>query len=186
LSRKENDEDNDQTRREEEEGGGRGSISRWSPQDYMVEMDRMFRDFQRQMQDTFSPVTDLLGEMPRPRWSLEAPDVKRPFTDLVDNGNEYKVVAEVPGIPKDKLDITVSPNGVAIKGEAKTDIQEEEKKGGGFVRRERRYTRVQRNIAFPEEVVSDKAEAKLNNGLVEITVPKKIPTEGKTHKVEVK
>lgn len=161
----------------------RSSIERWRPEDYMVEMDRMFRDFQRQMRESFSPVSDFIGTMPRPKW-LEAPDVRRPYTDLVDTGNEYKVVTEVPGIPKDKLDITVTPDGISIKGEAKSDIQEDEKKVG-FVRRERSYTKVQRNISFPEEVLSDKAEATLNNGLVEITVPKKAPTEGKSHKVKV-
>lgn len=169
---------------EEPQEERRGAISRWRPEDYMMEMDRMFRDFTRQMQDRFSSFPDFVGSLSRPGWWFEAPDVRRPYADVVDTGNEYKVVVEVPGVPKDKLDVTVTPEGVTIKGEAQSDIREEEKKGG-FVRRERSYTKVQRSVSFPEEVDSDRAEAKLNNGLVEITVPKKTPTGPKARKVEV-
>jgi hypothetical protein len=55
-----------------------------------------------------------------------------------------------------------------------------------FVRRERTYSRIHRSLAFPEEVIPDRAEATLKDGLLEVRIPKKTPTEVKKHKVEIK
>jgi len=90
----------------------------------------------------------------------------------------------MPGIPKDKLDITITEDGIEISGKAETERKEEEK---GYVVRERGYSEVYKRMAFPEEVIPDKAEAALKNGLLEIKVPKKTPTPSvKKHKVEIK
>lgn len=67
--------------------------------------------------------------------------------------------------------------------EAKTGVEEEKR---GYVRRERTYSGFYRNILFPEEVVPEKTESIYQNGLLEIRVPKKTPTEAKKHKVKVK
>lgn len=106
-----------------------------------------------------------------------------PYADLVDSATEYRVVAEVPGIPKEKLNITVTDRDISIEGEAKTDVKEE---GEGFVRRERGYSRVSRRLAFPEPVVGSRAEASLSNGILEVRVPKKNPTKPTRHRVTVK
>jgi HSP20 family protein len=148
--------------------------------DFMREMDKMFEDFRRGFDYMLAPMRT--GWM-RPWFPwLETPDVKQPSTDLVDAGKEYRVCAEIPGIPKDKLNITVTAREIEIEGEAKTEIQEEE---GGFVSRERGYSKIQRSLAFPEEVIPDEAKATLQDGLLEVRIPKKMPTEVKKHKVEI-
>ena len=61
-----------------------------------------------------------------------------------------------------------------------------EQKDGGYVRRERTYSKLETTIAFPEEVIPDQAEANVNNGILEVRIPKRSPTEFKERKIEVK
>jgi HSP20 family protein len=120
-----------------------------------------------------------------PRWwrSFELPETRRPFSDLIDAGKEYRIRVEVPGIPKDKLNISVMSRGVKIEGEAETNIDEENE---GFVHKERTWSKVRRDISLPEEVIPDQADATVKDGILELKIPKKNPTEVKSHKVEVK
>ena len=156
-----------------------GEIAPWHTTDYLQEMDRMFRDFSRGFGSMLAPIGPWMRS-----WSpFQLPDVREPSTDLVDSGKEYRVHAEIPGISKENLNITVAARGIEIEGEAKTDIEEEKE---GFVRRERSYSKVHRSLPFPEEVIPEKAEATLKDGLLEVRVPKKTPTEVKKHKVEIK
>ncbi len=164
-------------------GQKRGTeITPWRPEDYQDSMDRMFRDFESRFDRLLAPFPagGLFGPGRR-LWGV--PDVRLPYADLIDSGKEYRVMAEVPGIPKDKLDITVTDREIKIEGEAKTDLHEEKE---GFVRQERGYSRISRRLAFPEPVVAEKAEASLNNGVLEVKVPKKEPTTFARRKVAVK
>ncbi len=159
------------------------AITPWRPEDYLSSIDRMFEDFESRFERMLEPFPfgGWFGP-PRRRW-LEAPGVRSPYADLIDAGKEYRVLAEVPGIPKEKLDITVTERDIKIEGEAKTDVHEERE---GFVRRERGYSRISRSVTFPEPVIAGKAEASLNNGVLEVKVPKKTPTEVTKHKLVVK
>ena len=153
------------------------------PDDYQDGMERMFRDFESRFDRLLAPFPAGGWFGPgRRRWP-ETPEVRLPYADLIDSGKEYRVKAEVPGITKDKLDITVTDREIKIEGEAKTDLHEEKE---GFVRQERGYSRISRRVAFPEPVVAEKAEASLNNGVLEVRVPKKTPTTFTRRKVAVK
>jgi HSP20 family protein len=106
------------------------------------------------------------------------------FADLVDAGNKFVLHAEVPGVPKDKINVTVTKDDVEISAEA--GMEKEEKKKG-YVLRERGYSSFYKRIVFPEEVVPEKAESTLKDGLLQVEVPKKTPTpKPKKHKVAVK
>lgn len=147
----------------------------------LPDVDRMFEDFQRRMDRNWPPMFRGLGPM---FWrSFELPETRRAFADLIDAGKEYKVHVEVPGIPKDKLNISVMPHGVKIEGEAETNIDEDKE---GYVHKERTWSKVRREISLPEEVTPDQAEAVVKDGVLELTIPKKNPTEIKTHKVQVR
>jgi len=110
--------------------------------------------------------------------------IREAYSDVVDEGKSFLVRAEVPGIPRDKIDVTVTKDSIEISGE--TDAEKEEKEKN-FVVRERSYASIYKNLAFPEEVIPEKAECKIKDGILEVTIPKKAPTpEVKKHKVEVK
>jgi len=96
---------------------------------------------------------------------------------------EFQVHAEVPGIPKDKIDITVTKDSIEISAKTEVERKEEEK---GFVVKDRGYSEIYRKQSS-EEVVPEKAEATVKNGVLEIKIPKKTPTpEIKKHKLEIK
>jgi HSP20 family protein len=94
-------------------------------------------------------------------------------TDVADTGTSYRVVAEVPGIPKEKLDIRVRGTTVEIRGES---AEEKETQKGAFVHRERAYQGYYRALELPEPVLASDAKAKVENGLLELELPKQRPT----------
>ena len=158
-----------------------GEIAPWRPKDYLQDMDGLFRDSFGGFGSMLAPIA---ASWARPWSSLfELAEVREPTTDLVDAGREYRVRAEIPGIPKDNLNITVAASGIEIEGEAKKDIEEENE---GFVRRGRSYSRIHRSLEFPEDVIPDRAEATIKDGLLEIRIPKKTPTDVKKHKIQIK
>ena len=110
--------------------------------------------------------------------------VREATVDLVDEGNKFVVHAELPGVAKDKIDVALTKDGIEISAE--TDVQTEDK-GKNFVVRERVYSQVYKQLSFPEEVIPEKAESTLRDGLLEVCIPKKtIAPAPKKHKVTVK
>lgn len=88
--------------------------------------------------------------------------------DVEDNGNEYLVEAEVPGI--DKKDINVELNDGKLMISITMDERNESKKKN-FIHRERRYSSMSRSI-YLEDAKSDGIKAKLENGLLKVLIPK--------------
>lgn len=153
------------------------------PEDTFLELDRAVSDYIRRFDNAWPSF--LHGGFFAPRlWrSLDVPETRRAFADMIDSGDHYTVRVEVPGIPKEKLDISVTPRGIKIEGEAETRIDEGKE---GYVHKERTWSKLRRELNFPEEVVPDRADAEVKEGILQIVVPKKSPTEMKSHKVEVK
>lgn len=83
----------------------------------------------------------------------------------------YKVMAEIPGVNKNDIHISVDGNLVSISAEVKKE--KEEKKGENVIRSERYCGQVSRSFTLANEVDSDKVEAKYTNGLLEVKMPKK-------------
>jgi len=141
--------------------------------------DEMLEDFRDRFQESIWAPWDWAIEP----YSFELP-IREAYSDLIDEGNRFLVHAEVPGIPKDKIDVTVTKEGIEISGETGAEKEEEEK---NFVVRERSYSSVYKSMDFPEEVIPEKAECKIKDGILEVSIPKKAPKpEVKKHKVEVK
>jgi HSP20 family protein len=110
--------------------------------------------------------------------------VREAPVDLVDEGNKFVVHAELPGVAKDKIDVSLTKDGIEISAE--TDVEKESKEKN-FVLRERAYSHVYKQLAFPEEVIPEKAESTYKDGLLEVCIPKKtIAPAPKKHKVAVK
>jgi len=102
--------------------------------------------------------------------------------DIVDNGNDYKIIAEVPGVSKKDLEIHVSPENIRICGNIQSEITKEDE---GYVRKERTYSTLCRSLSFPDEVDPDKSEASLKDGILEINITK-IDHKQKAKKIKIK
>jgi HSP20 family protein len=120
---------------------------------------------------------------PRPSWAeLSAPfEGKTPKVDVINRDNEVIVKAELPGVDKKDLDISVTKNSVTIKGS--TSHEEKEEKGDVY-RCEISRGSYTRTLALPADVNEDKAKAKFKNGILELTLPKVEKSKRHTVKVE--
>lgn len=79
--------------------------------------------------------------------------------------------AHVPGFTEDQIDIDVADDYVTITGNAESESKSEDKKTG-YLRREYQQQSFSRTVGLPSPIVSDQAEAKMKNGVLEITLPK--------------
>jgi HSP20 family protein len=167
------------TKEKREENVDRKAIRRWGEEPFEVtrRLDRVFQRFMDEFEDTFRT-------FPSMRWRPVFPEARVPLCDVVDLGDRYSITMEIPGIEKEKIDISVDSNTVEVKAETRA---EEEEKGKNYIYRERKHKTFHRHIDLPEEVMSSKAEAKMRNGELEIIVPKKSPKlEEKAVKLEIK
>ena len=91
--------------------------------------------------------------------------------DVTENDKEYQVLAELPGVKKEEIRITINGNEVAVSAEVK---QEKDVNNGETVlRAERYYGKIQRAFVLGQEVDDATAQAKYNDGVLELTLPKK-------------
>jgi len=121
------------------------------------EFDRLFQSF-----TPFSMMKRLGKDWPE--FELKSPKV-----DIIDRDDTIIIKAEVPGIEKKDLDISVSENSVTIKGESKSETKEEKE---NYVHSEIRRGSVLRTVPLPCPVDSNKASAKFSDGILELTLPK--------------
>ena len=92
-----------------------------------------------------------------------------PLINMTEDKDHYYVRAELPGVKGDELDIQVTGKNLAISGERKIAAEEE---GARYHRREREAGTFSRMIGLPGEVDTNKVEAKLENGILNIVVSK--------------
>jgi HSP20 family protein len=118
-----------------------------------------------------SRMAELLGT-PMPRMML--PTWKPTVTplDVEDTSISYKVHMSLPGVPKEFVEIKFLDQVLEIDAESKSMKESEEK---NYVLRERNETEYHRRLSFPMPVLPEKADAKLEHGVLTVTVPKLKP-----------
>jgi HSP20 family protein len=92
-----------------------------------------------------------------------------PAINMKDEGNQYRIEAEMPGLEDKDVEIEVHGRQLTIKGER---VQEEQKQGERMYISERRYGSFHRTITLPEDANLDHITADYKNGVLLITVPK--------------
>jgi len=145
------------------------NLTRWEPVREMMTlreaMDRLFDDaFTR-------PLSVRDGG-----WST-------PAIDMYQTDNDVVVKAALPGFKAEDVQINVTGDVLAIRGEMK---HEEEQKDKAWHIREHRWGSFERSISLPTDVVSEKAQADFDNGILTITLPKAEEVKPKTITVKAK
>lgn len=112
---------------------------------------------------------------------LALPELKAPKVDVLDRDSEVVVKAEIPGVDKKDIDISVGDDSVIIKGETRKEEKEEK---GDYYRCEISHGSFSRTVALPAAVDGAKATASFKDGVLELTLPKLKAT--KRHKISVK
>jgi len=90
--------------------------------------------------------------------------------DLTENDKAYTIRAEIPGVNKEDIKVQVDGNRVSISTETKKE--KEEKEGERIIRRECYQGSSYRSFTLDSDVDESKAEAKYENGMLELTLPK--------------
>ncbi len=112
---------------------------------------------------------------------LRALEGKLPKVDVVDRESDILVRAEVPGVEKKDLEVSVTENAVTIKGSTRHEEQEER---GDYYRKEISAGSFIRTVALPAEVDGSKAKADFKDGMLELVLPKVEKSKRHTVKVE--
>lgn len=97
-----------------------------------------------------------------------APEIR---VDVSENDEAYDIQADVPGVRKEDIDITIDGNQVSITAETKRES--EKKNGNRQVCTERYYGQVFRSFSLPTDVDDAKAQARYENGVLSLHLPKK-------------
>lgn len=145
----------------------------------MRDFDSIFDDFRRNFDDIlFKPMG--FDIMPR----AFARQRRIPAIDLLDRGNSFQLVAELPGINREDLDVSITDGRIEIKAEHRDEKKEEK---DNYLYQERSYMNFHRAFDLPQEIISDNAEAKLEDGILTISLPKKeLPESSGVRKLEIK
>jgi HSP20 family protein len=124
-----------------------------------------------------SPIEDTLRNMMRP-WRLET--VERAPTmriDLSETDKDYQIKAEIPGVNKADIDVRIEGNQVTLSAEVRKEKQEKEE--GRVLRSERSYGYASRSFSLGCPLDDAKAEARYDNGVLSLTIPKKAEAAGR-------
>jgi len=128
----------------------------------------LFRDVAR-----FDPFRDFDGFLGFPRLSrlLDTPEIQPVIKlDVSEDEKTYRVKAELPGVKKEDIAVEIDGNQVSLSAEVKRES--EKKEGETVVHSERYYGRQSRTFTLGREIDRAKAEAKFDNGVLELTLPK--------------
>lgn len=106
-----------------------------------------------------------------------------PRIDISEDENSLNVIAEIPGIKKENLKITLQDNILTIEGEKK---KEEETKDKNYYRSERVFGSFKRCFTLPSEVDSEKVDAKFEEGVLKINIKKLAPQPKNEKVIELK
>ncbi len=104
-----------------------------------------------------------------------------PRVDVMEHKDAFVIKAELPGVEKNNVKITLQENLLTIRGEKK---QEKEEKDMNVHRVERAYGAFERSFSLPTTVKSDKIDASFRDGVLTVTLPK--VEEAKPKEIEVK
>ena len=131
------------------------SMTRWTPA--TLARDPFFRVFDSLFNQDLLPSEEVSNRT----WM--------PPVDIQETADSYRLTAELPGLTKEDINITLENNVLRLTGERKF---EKDAKKEGYHRIERTYGAFSRAFTLPSQVNHDKVEAAFENGVLTITVPK--------------
>jgi HSP20 family protein len=140
------------------------------------------REMERTFEDLFRRPFSLLSPTFWPSMRMEGMEELSLSVDIFEEGDDIVVKAEVPGISKDNLEVSVTDNTITISGEKKKEEKIEKK---NYFRMERTYGSFTRSIPIPSEIEKDKIKARFKDGVLEIRAPKTEEAKQQAKKISI-
>jgi HSP20 family protein len=144
------------------------NITRWTP----------FRQLARL--DSLSDVEDAVRGLGLRMLSRDVDSPLEMRMDITEKEGSYQTVVDLPGIDKDKIEVSIDRNQVSIKAEVDRQTRKLE---GKEIHSERYCGSSFRSFTLPQEIDEAKAQAKYENGVLTLTLPKK--SNGRNHRIAV-
>lgn len=117
----------------------------------------------------------------REEWPLMSMEMRVPRVDVVDRDDDILVRAEIPGVEKKDLEISLTEDLLTIKGGIRQESKEEK---GDYYRSEISSGMFARTITLPSSVNADKAKSEFKDGVLKLTLPKVENAKRRTIKVD--
>ena len=140
----------------------------WNPFEEMARMEQMMHHMMRRSM-AFSGMGPRMGG-----WDSGHSMILEPRMDLQEAADHYEIKADLPGMDKSKLDISVQEGMLTISGERREQFEQQAQQG--FYRMERSIGAFQRTVPLPPNVKEGEISAQYENGVLTITIPKEKPT----------
>jgi len=136
----------------------------------------------RHFDTMFRRVNDAFEDINKGGIRFEVGDFS-PRVDITDDASNVIIHAELPGIPKENVRITINEQNVlSIRGEKQREEKTEDK---NYVRVERSYGSFARSFALPDNLATDNVQATFENGVLTVSIPKREPAKPKEHQITI-
>lgn len=119
---------------------------------------------------------------------MERANATAPAINVIENDNEYKVELAAPGMTKEDFDVHIDEDNNLVISMEKKNEKKDENKNGRYLRREFSYSKFQQTMILPDDVDKEKIAASVNNGVLDIQLPKLSKEEmpKQTRNIEIK
>ncbi|WOX04139.1 Hsp20/alpha crystallin family protein [Microbulbifer pacificus] len=108
-----------------------------------------------------------------------------PRVDIHESKGNYQISAEMPGIAREDLEVTLENGVLTIEAEVHQKISEGEEEGGKVLRQERRYGKFTRSFNLGGDIKEEDIDATFKDGVLTLTVPKAEPKEPVSHRIQI-
>lgn len=123
-----------------------------------LDIDKSIENLRKDMEKAFSSFP-----------SIHMPKMPQTSCDVIDEGTQFRVKLDVPGVKKNEIKLQVTDNSLEISAEHKESSEEKKK---NYLRKERSQVSYYRALPLSENVISGQVKAKLVDGVLDITLPK--------------
>jgi HSP20 family protein len=141
-----------------------------------------FEEAERRFESAFRRPFSLIGHRWLPQYRTMEMEEVSPSMDIFEEDGNVVVKAELPGMKKEDIEVTVTDHTMRISGEKKREEKIEKK---DYYWEERSYGSFARSFQLPSEVQTDKVEAKFKDGILEVKIPKTEEAKSREKKVKV-
>lgn len=125
------------------------------------DVDRSIENLRKEMEKAFSS------------FPISMPKINHTTCDVIDEGKQFRVKIDAPGIKKNEIKLDVTENSLQVSGEHKEESEEKKK---NYLRKERSQVSYHRKLPLSEKITTSQVKAKLTDGVLEIILPKSKPT----------
>jgi len=126
------------------------------------------------------PLGDIFFDRVWPEWRRDYGEEITPSVDFSEKDGKYHLTAELPGMNKGDISITIEDGYLTIRG---TKADDREEKGSDYYIKETRHGTFSRSFRLPKKVVEEKVDATYNDGLLTLVIP--YEEEAETKKIDI-